>query len=83
MLVRTNIYLPAQLIQQLKHQAKATGTSMSEVIRLALKGQQKQDATKSNAAASLLKRALKAKASGLRDISIRHDYYLANEPKDD
>jgi len=84
MLVRTNIYLPQQLIRQLKHKAKATSTSMSDLIRTAVEEKQQKDAFKNNAAASLLKLAKQArKGSGIKDLSTNHDYYLANEPKDE
>lgn len=83
MLVRTNIYLPQETLRNLKQKATARGISMSEIVRQALNKHEKEVSYKQSAAASLLRLAKRAtKGSGLGDVSINHDYYLANEPKD-
>ncbi len=82
MLIRTNIYLPQNLVQQLKYKAKATGTSMSDLIRQAIEHQQKRVNTHRTAASSLLQLAKRAGKSGLTDLSVRHDFYLANSSKE-
>ena len=78
MLQRTNIYLPSDMIQTLKAKARRKDSSMSDVVREALEKEINIENT--GWAQSLLALSKKAKGSGLRDLSRRHDYYLYVEP---
>lgn len=74
MLQRTNIYLDSQLITFLKRKAKQEKTTMSDVVRRALKKEREKD--KSNWIDSMLALSKKAGKSKYKDLATRHDYYL-------
>ena len=78
MLQRTNIYLPDNIINFLKTRAKEEKRTMSDIVRMVLEKETKTQ--KANWAQSLLKLAINAKGSGIKDLSKRHDYYLYIEP---
>ena len=78
MLQRTNIYLPDNIINFLKTRAKEEKRTMSDIVRMVLEKETKTQ--KANWAQSLLKLAINAKGSGIKDLSQRHDYYLYIEP---
>lgn len=78
MLVRTNIYLQDQMLNYLKTRAKEEKVTMSDVVRRMIAKEVEKKQT--NWAQSLLELSKKAKGSGLRDLSKRHDYYLYIEP---
>lgn len=80
-MLRTYIYLPDDLKQQIKLTANLLGKSKAEVIRQALeKGLFTTNAKKSQSAKVLLKIAkeaekLPSEPNAPRDLSSNHDYY--------
>jgi len=85
-LERTQVYLPRDLKRRLKQRARVRRCSFSEVLRgyVEEKVQQEEEKhPKVNAAANLLRMALKSEEEGLTgpsDLSVNHDYYLYVEP---
>ena len=70
MMVRTQVRLTNEQIESLRRQSAATGQSISELVRKAV----------DHDLAERRKRALRVLSkfsSGLSDVSVRHDDYLA------
>ncbi|MBI2029930.1 ribbon-helix-helix protein, CopG family [Candidatus Gottesmanbacteria bacterium] len=74
MLVRTNIYLPKEVVDLLKLKAKSEKKTMAAVIRKLLR--KEVENTKTDWVESMLELAKKAPKSNIGDLSRRHDYYL-------
>lgn len=79
---RTQIYLPDDLHQALKNEAKTRGVSFAHVVRLLIskehlneKGQKKQGKVLNKTAEGLLKIAGTTN-KGPSDLGSRHDLYL-------
>ncbi len=73
MLIRTNIYLPSQVIQQYKQRAQAQQTTMSSLIRKTLEENSSKSTDWTN---SLLQLAKQSQGSGIKTLSRDHDKYL-------
>lgn len=77
---RTNIYLPAKTIQEVKARAEARGLTMSEYVRESIQRNmvREQPDTAFN---NLLKMAENASKSKYTDLSKNHDKYLYGEER--
>jgi len=79
-MVRTQIQLTERQARELKRMAAREGVSMAEVIRKAVDAKLREGGTE----APWEERVRRAKAvmgkfrSGLKDVSRRHDHYLAD-----
>lgn len=84
-MLRTYIYLPDELNQQIKLTADLQRKSKAEIIRRALeKGLAVVKSKKSDSAKILLqiaKEAEKLHVKGPKDLSFNHDYYTWGGPK--
>ena len=81
-MVRTQVQLTAEQARKVKKIAASRGVSMAEVIRDALEGAIRSDA--SSISEEKRKRALEIVGrfrSGKRDVSRKHDAYLAEALK--
>ncbi len=84
-MVKTYLYIPEQLDEQISRAVKAQKKSKAEVLRTAIQeGLDAMKKQKTGGAETLLKLAeisKKANFKGPRDGSINHDYYLWGLPK--
>ncbi len=76
-MIRAQIQLEASLYERVKEKAKELGCSIAELARMSLKEKLDSDSPKSQWADSL--KLAGTHRSGLRDLSIKHDYYLSDE----
>jgi len=78
-MIRTQVYLPKQLSQEIELVAKKEKKPRAQVIRESLERGLKTDSNMESAGEALLKLAELGKKLGLRgpkDLSINHDKYL-------
>lgn len=80
---RTQLYLPASLYQKVKKKVKEEGISMAEFFRSLLelefeKKKEQEKKTEKEAWNALFKLA-GIGDSGLKDVSVNHDQYLADD----
>ena len=76
-MIRAQIQLEATLYEQVKEKAKELGCSIAELARMSIKEKLDSDSAERRWKASL--KLAGTHRSGLRDLSIKHDDYLANE----
>ena len=77
-MIRTQIYLPKELYQEIALRAKLEDKSKASIIReaLSIKLKKKKQQTVGQALLELAKLGKKLKARGPRDLSTNHDKYL-------
>jgi post-segregation antitoxin (ccd killing protein) len=76
-MIRAQIQLEVTLYEQVKQRAKELGCSIAELARMSIKEKLDSDSANCRWAASL--KLAGTHRSGLRDLSIKHDAYLADE----
>ena len=83
-MIRTNLYFPKSLHQQLRILSQRENKSMAELVRdFVASG---IEAKRDGGAATLLKmaeRAKRLKFKGPKDLAINHDYYLYGKGRRD
>lgn len=82
-MIRTNIYLPKDLHEKLRHTAKNEETSVAQLVRGFVENGLASKEKKTSGAEVLLAMAKRAKPSRIRNLAKRHDYYLYGEGRID
>lgn len=79
-MIRTQVYLPEDIYQQLKIEAKIDKIKTAEIIRVLLeKGLRESKKKRKSVGEALLDLAKLAQKGGPRDLSTNHDTYLYEE----